>query len=211
MNNIHGGTCSVKRILQTCIRRILVENSETMSSFATATVSFYSKPNKTRWHLYGRRGVTRGQLGAIPRVPNHYGQRLMTAGAPKSPNNVTSTFFNTVHLLPKDLKFEQGGAKRASCPGRCLTSLRPLYGRVSCTCDEVWVSSPYWKSLLRMWLSKLLQLSPRSAASMWWEKLLYTSKTISKTGPNSYGCFNLKHIKKIWCDSAFHSSGFSIE
>ena len=49
----------------------------------------------------------------------------MSAGAPKSSNNVTSTFFNTVHLLPKDLKFEHGGAKRASCPGRCLTSLRP--------------------------------------------------------------------------------------
>ena len=48
----------------------------------------------------------------------------MTAGAPKSPNNVTSTFFNTVHLLSKDIKFEHGGAKLASCPGRCPTSLR---------------------------------------------------------------------------------------
>ena len=45
--------------------------------------------------------------------------------ASKSPNNVTSTFFNTVHLLPKDLRFEHGGAKLASCPGRHLTSLRP--------------------------------------------------------------------------------------
>jgi len=49
----------------------------------------------------------------------------MTAGVPKSPINVTNIFFNTVHLLPKDLKFEHGGAKLASCPGRCLTSLRP--------------------------------------------------------------------------------------
>ena len=48
----------------------------------------------------------------------------MTAGAPESPNNVTSTFFNAVHLLPKDLKFEHDGAKIASCPERCLTSLR---------------------------------------------------------------------------------------
>jgi len=46
-------------------------------------------------------------------------------GAPKSPNNVTSTFFNTVHLLQKDLMFEHGGAKLVSCPGRHLTSLRP--------------------------------------------------------------------------------------
>jgi len=26
-------------------------------------------------------------------------------GTPKSPNNVTSTFFNTVHLLLKDFRF----------------------------------------------------------------------------------------------------------
>jgi len=46
-------------------------------------------------------------------------------GAPKSSNNVTSTFFNTVHLLPKDVRFEHGDAKLASCSGRPLTSLRP--------------------------------------------------------------------------------------
>jgi len=49
----------------------------------------------------------------------------MTGEAPKSLNNVTSTFFNTVHLLAKDLKFYYGGAKLASCPGRHLTSLGP--------------------------------------------------------------------------------------
>jgi len=43
-----------------------------------------------------------------------------------------------------------------------------------------------------MWLSKLLQLSQRSAASIWWEKLLHTSITISKPGLNSYGCFHSK-------------------
>ena len=49
----------------------------------------------------------------------------MTAGAPKSPNNVTITFFSTAHLIPTDLKFDHGGTKLASCPRRCLTSLRP--------------------------------------------------------------------------------------
>jgi len=39
--------------------------------------------------------------------------------------NVTSTFFITVHLLPKDLWFEHGGTKLASFPGRHLTSVRP--------------------------------------------------------------------------------------
>jgi len=64
------------------------------------------------------RGVTvESKGGTIPRTPNHH-------GAPKSPNNVTGTFFNTIHLLRKD-RFEHGGAKLASFPGRHLTSLRP--------------------------------------------------------------------------------------
>jgi len=72
-----------------------------------------------------------GKWGEIPRAPNHTGGaeilrgRRMTAGVPKSPNNVTSTFFNTVDLLPKDLRFEHGGGEIASCPGRHLSSLRP--------------------------------------------------------------------------------------
>jgi len=53
-----------------------------------------------------------GKGGTIPR-------------ASKTSNKVASTFFNTVHLLLKDLRFARGGAKLASCPGRHLTSLRP--------------------------------------------------------------------------------------
>jgi len=33
----------------------------------------------------------------------------MIAGKPKNPNNVTHTFFNAIHLLPEDLRFENGG------------------------------------------------------------------------------------------------------
>jgi len=44
---------------------------------------------------------------------------------PKSPNNVASTFFSAVHLFPKDLMSEHGGAKLVSCPGRHLTSVHP--------------------------------------------------------------------------------------
>jgi len=47
-------------------------------------------------------------------------------GAPKSPNNVMCNF--SIHLLPTDLRFEHGGAKLASCPGRHLTTLRPCQG-----------------------------------------------------------------------------------
>ena len=93
-----------------------------------------------------------------PGVKSLWGRR-MTAGAPtiptmskllflqhstfstKRPNNVLSTvqkyskyqqctFFNTVHLLPNDLRLEHGGAELASCPRHYLTLLRPcLYQR----------------------------------------------------------------------------------
>jgi len=51
--------------------------------------------------------------------------RGITAGAPKSHSNVTSTFFNTVYLLPKDVRFEHGGANSLLSHGRHPTSLRP--------------------------------------------------------------------------------------
>jgi len=56
--------------------------------------------------------------GTILRAPNHW-------KAPKSPKNVASTFSNTVHLLPKDLRFEHGDAKHVSYPGHHLPSVRP--------------------------------------------------------------------------------------
>jgi len=63
------------------------------------------------------RGATKGQGGAIALAQNHSGGaeilrlRRMIAGAPKNPNDITRTSFNTVHLLPEDLRFENGGAK----------------------------------------------------------------------------------------------------
>ena len=45
-------------------------------------------------------------------------------GAPKSPYNIKNTFFNSRFASEKNLRFEHGGAKRVSCPGRHLTSLR---------------------------------------------------------------------------------------
>jgi len=39
---------------------------------------------------------------------------------------IPTTFFNTVHFVPKDLRFEQTGSKLAFCPGGHLTSLRPF-------------------------------------------------------------------------------------
>ena len=41
----------------------------------------------------------------------------------ESPNNVTRTAFNTVHLLPKNLICEHEGGKLSSCPWRHLNRL----------------------------------------------------------------------------------------
>ena len=57
-------------------------------------------------------GVTRG--AQFP------GRRMNGEGAEKSQQ--CQKYFNRVHLLPKDLRFEHWGAKLASCPGRHLTS-----------------------------------------------------------------------------------------
>ena len=51
-----------------------------------------------------------GEGGTIPHAPNPYRGAKSLRGAPKTPNNVTITFFKTVHLLPKDIRFEHGGA-----------------------------------------------------------------------------------------------------
>jgi len=48
-------------------------------------------------------------------------------GVPKSPNNVASTFFNAVHLLPKDLRFEHGAPNFFLVPG----TIKPRYAPVS--------------------------------------------------------------------------------
>jgi len=66
----------------------------------------------------------------MSRAPNH-------RRTPKSPNNVAITFFNTVHLLPNDLRFEHGGAKLVSCPGLHLTSVRPCHLHITVATSDV--------------------------------------------------------------------------
>jgi len=61
-----------------------------------------------QWSVASR-NVMRGARCTMPREPNYWG------GAPKSHKNVASTFFNAGPLLPKDLRFEHGGAKPDSC------------------------------------------------------------------------------------------------
>jgi len=83
---------------------------------------------KTYTHVLSTsdRSVTRGARGRnSPSAESLWGRETTAGGteSPKSPNSVTSTLFNTVHLLPKDLTFEHGGAKLASCPGRHVSRM----------------------------------------------------------------------------------------
>jgi len=67
-----------------------------------------------RWPLVAR-GATRGEGCTMPR-------------AAKSPNSVASTFFNAVHLHPKDLTFENGDAKLVYFPGAIYPCYAPARG-----------------------------------------------------------------------------------
>ena len=73
-------------------------------------------------------GVTRRARGAHFSGAKSSWGASNDCGSPKSPNIVIGTFFNAVHLLPKDLRFEHCGARLASCSGCNLTSLRPCRG-----------------------------------------------------------------------------------
>jgi len=55
----------------------------------------------------------------------------MIAWAPKSPNSVTSTFFNTVHLLPKNPRFEHGAANLLLAPGAIYPRYTPVNQEIS--------------------------------------------------------------------------------
>jgi len=63
----------------------------------------------------------------IFRAPNHYGGARWLPRTQKTPDSVTNIFFSRVHLLSKDLRFEHGGAKLASCPGPHLYPLHPCW------------------------------------------------------------------------------------
>jgi len=77
------------------------------------------------YHDLLRRVAERSNQGRNDRGQGgHFPWRRITMRVLKSPSKVTNTC-SAVHLIPKDLRFEHGGAKLASCPGCHLTSLRP--------------------------------------------------------------------------------------
>jgi len=84
-------------------------------------------------------------LGVVTR-----GWRGYSSLCAKNPNNVTSTFFNTVHWVQKAIRFEHGGAKLDSCPGRHQASLRPcvLWILQQIISRSYTVTSHWWISIL---------------------------------------------------------------
>ena len=66
-------------------------------------------PSSRRVTSTHRNDQGRTEGGKMTRAPSHY-------GASKSPSNVASTSFSTVHLLPKDLRFENWGRQTCFLP-----------------------------------------------------------------------------------------------
>jgi len=85
----------------------------------------------TKYNLTCKGVSTGGKGGTIPRASNSYGGaeslqgRPIIVRVPKSPNNVTSTLFNTIYLLPKDLRFEHGAPNLLLTPGAILPRYSP--------------------------------------------------------------------------------------
>jgi len=94
--------------------------------------AFAVKGPDTSSHCMKPRGENDGAMGAqLPwrqittGAPNHCGDAELVRKASKSPNDVTSTYFDRVILLQKELRFDHGGTELAFFPGRHLISLRP--------------------------------------------------------------------------------------
>ena len=77
--------------------------------------------------------------GAHRRAHNGLGNEIL--GAPKSPNNVASTFFNTVHLLA-------GDAKLVSYPGHHLTSVGPWFWINLVAFNQSKINVQRWETIL---------------------------------------------------------------
>jgi len=89
----------------------------------------------------------RGKRGTIPLAPNHCGDA-------ENPNSFASTFFTTVHSLPKHRRFEHEGAKLVSCPQTPSNLAMPLNTMTSC----LWLARRHLASC-GPWIKKLSSYS----------------------------------------------------
>ena len=117
-------------------------------------------------------------------------------GAPKSPSNVTSTFFYRVHLLPKDRWFEHVGAKLAFCPRRHLTEFRPCY-------YESLQTSLKTPPMLLIWWWICLILRPANTGENHWPisnfKLRISAITTVTSKKAKFAQEDYFFLKFMWC------------
>jgi len=94
------------------------------------TTSLTQRSNMTEYSFYKgiryqnanprqsqRRNKERARGAQLPRRRVTMGEPNHCGGAPKGPNSIRSTFFSTVHLLPKDLSFERVAPNLFLAPG----------------------------------------------------------------------------------------------
>ena len=104
-------------------------------TFSHAALWFNQQGRHKGAQFYGSR-IT-GGAEILRGAPNDYGGAewlwvcRMVVRAPKSSNNVTSTFFNTVDLLPKDLRFEHGLPNLLLAPGTIYPRYAPISQEIS--------------------------------------------------------------------------------
>jgi len=136
--------CSAEQLntSHACLRNILSNETalwgkdQEMKALATFNDSTVGHAHLCQWEwrkFILRSGARGGKGNDSPGAESLWGRRITAEGA-ESPNNVTRTVFNTVHLLPKNLICEHGDDKLVSWPWRHLTSLRPCspVNRSSC-------------------------------------------------------------------------------
>jgi len=98
---------TVSELIVTNVREVRCETRAHHLNCKEAETSVSFVPYKL-WQMLQLRGMTRGH--------NSQGAKN---------HNFTSTFFDKMHLLSKDLRFEHGGTELTSCPGRHLALLCP--------------------------------------------------------------------------------------
>jgi len=108
----HGKVACQYHVMQSCDRR---------SARYTSSSVKMNIERKIEWTDMSR-GVTRGEQP--PGTESLQGEQNDWWGA-ESPNNVTSTFFYGVNLLPKDLRFKHGEPNFLLAPGAILLRYAP--------------------------------------------------------------------------------------
>ena len=143
--------------------------------------------------------------GRYEGVKGHNSPGAESLRGAKSSNNVISTSFSTVHLLPTDLRFEHRGVKLVSCPRRHLTSLRLCTSRLSSQNGEICLQKYLpisGKLSTTNYLNKMLLIQSHLTTEITWRSkkgILFRKQAQLFLSPerNAWGTRRDKHTKKF--------------